>query len=204
MKGIQIRQTGAPDVLEYVDIDAPVPGPGQAIVRAKAISVNYADVIIRRGMYPVMPPLPAVLGLEGAGVVEEVGANVTGIQKGQRVAFIAPGAYAEHVAVDSSALIPLPDDMEFDVAAAFPIVYLTAYHLLHTIGRIKTGAWVVLHAAAGGVGTAVIQLATIAGAHVIGLTSSKEKAARARAMGLEHVFTYDHQTLVQDVLVAAR
>jgi NADPH2:quinone reductase len=93
--------------------------------------------------------------------------------------------------------------MDFDVAAAFPIVYLTAFHLLHTIGNIREGGWVVLHAAAGGVGTAVIQLAKIAGAHVIGLTSSKQKAARARDLGLEYVFTYDHPNLVHDIVEAS-
>src|SRR5687767_15271611 len=126
MKAIRIRKTGGPGVLEYVDVDSPVPGKGQVIVRTKSISVNYADVMIRAGVYPVMPPLPAVLGLEGAGVVEGVGDEVSGIRKGQRVSFIAPGSYAERVAVDSATLIPLPDEIDFDAAAAFPVVYLTA------------------------------------------------------------------------------
>jgi len=203
LKAIQIRKTGGPAVLEYVDVDAPIPGNGQVIVRTKAISVNYADVMIREGVYPVMPPLPAVLGLEGAGVVEDVGNEVSGIRKGQRVSFIAPGSYAEKVAVDSATVIPLPDEIDFDAAAAFPVIYLTAYHLLHTVGRIRDGGWVLSHAAAGGVGTAVIQLARIAGAHVIGLTSSKEKAARATELGADFVFTYDRQSLVQDVMKAS-
>ena len=197
------RSTGGTGVLEYADVDAPVPAPDQVVVRTKAISVNYADVVMRRGLYPVMPPLPATLGLEAAGVVDRVGDDVTGVTTGQRVAFIAPNSYAELVAVDSAALIPLPDEISFDVGAAFPIVYLTAHHLLHTIGRIREGGWVLLHAAAGGVGTAVIQLARIAGVNVIGLTSSEQKAERVRELGLEHVFTYDSPTLVQDVLAAS-
>ena len=200
MKAIRIRKTGGPGVPEYVEVDSPVPQKGQVIVHTKSISVNYADVMIRAGLYPVMPPLPAVLGLEGAGVVEDVGDEVSGIRKGQRVSFIAPGSYAEKVAVDSATLIPLPDEIDSDAAAAFPVVYLTAYHLLHTLGNIRDGGWILLHAAAGGVGTAVIQLAKIARAHVIGLTSSKQKATRASELGLEYVFTYDRPTLVEDVM----
>ena len=203
MKAIQIRKTGGPGVLESVDVDSPNPGRRQVIVRTKAISINYADVMIREGVYPVMPPLPAVLGLEGAGVVEDVGEGVSGIRKGQRVSFIAPGSYAEKVAVDSATVIPLPDEIDFDAGAAFPVIYLTAYHLLHTVGKIREGGWVLLHAAAGGVGTAVIQLAKIGGARVIGLTSSKQKAARATELGVESAFTYDHPNLVQEVMTAS-
>jgi len=203
MKAIQIQKTGDRDVLEYGEIDSPIPGKGQVIVRTKSISVNYADVTVRKGLYPVMPSLPTVLGLEGAGIVEELGDEVSGIQRGQRVSFIAQGSYAEKVAVDSTNIFPIPDEVDFDVAAAFPVIYLTADHLLHTVGRIRKGGWILLHAAAGGVGTAVIQLADIAGAHVIGLTSSRQKADRVIAMGVEHVFTYDHPNLVQDVMEAS-
>ena len=203
MKAIQLRETGGPDVLQYVDVEPPTTGKRQVVVRTESISVNYADTMIRQGTYPVMPPLPAVLGMEGAGVVEGVGQGVSGFRPGQRVSFIAPGCYAERVAVDASALIPVPDDLDFDTAAAFPVIYLTAYHLLHTLGRIREGGSVLLYAPAGGVGTAVIQLAKIAGVTVIGLTSSKTKAARATELGVEHVFTYDDANLVEEVVKAS-
>jgi NADPH2:quinone reductase len=141
-----------------------------------------------------------VLGLEGSGVVEEVGAGVSGIAKGQRVTFLGPGAYAEKVAVDASGIIPLPDEVDFDSGAAYPVVYLTAYHVLHTLGGIRQGGWVVLFAPLGGVGTAVLQLAKIAGVHVIGLTSSEDKAARARSLGFDHVLTYDRENLVEEIV----
>lgn len=200
MKVIRIQKTGGLDVLEYVDVETPIAETGQVVVRTESISVNYADVMVREGTYPVMPALPAVLGLEGSGVVEDVGQGVSSFHKGQRVSFFGQGSYAEKVVVDSSSLIPLPDDIDFDSAAAFPVIYLTAYHLLHTIGHIRTGGWVLLHAVAGGVGTAVIQLAKIAGLNLIGLTSSKEKVARANELGVDEVFTYDDPNLVQKVL----
>lgn len=203
MKAIRVDKIGGPEALQCVDIDRPFPAKGQVVVRTKSISVNFADVMMREGTYPVMPPLPSVLGLEAAGVVEEVGEAVSGIRLGQHVSVIGLGCYAEFVAVDASAVIPLSDDIDFDAAAAFPVVYLTAHHLLHTMGHIQRGGSVLVHAAAGGVGIAVTQLAKIAGVRVIGLTSSKEKAGRTRELGAEHVFTYDQGDLADAVIKAS-
>lgn len=203
MKAIRVEKTGGPEVLHCVDVARPTAGKGQVVVRTKSISVNFADVMMREGTYPVMPPLPAVLGLEASGIIDEVGEGVTGLSKGQRVSVIGLGCYAEMVAVDASSVIPLPDDVDFDAAAVFPVVYLTGHHLLHTVGNIRRGGCVLLHAAVGGVGTAVIQLAKIAGVRVIGLTSTPDKARRARELGAEHVFMYDQRDLVAEVMKAS-
>lgn len=200
MKAIRVRTTGGRDVLEYTDVDAPVAGKGEVLVGTKAISVNYADVMTREGTYPVMPPLPAIIGMEGSGVVEQIGDGVAGIQKGQRVSFIGAGAYAEKVAVPAHSVIPLPDNVDFDIGAAYPVIYLTAYHLLHTLGAIRKDGWVAVPAPLGGVGTAALQLAKIAAVNVIGVTSTPEKIDRARQLGWEHVFTYDDANLVDRVV----
>lgn len=202
MKAIRMSSTGGPEVLEYVDVEPPTPGPGQVVVRTERISVNYADVMTREGNYPVMPPLPAIPGLEGSGVVEEVGEGVQGIEEGARVAFISDECYAEKVAVDGTAVISLPDAVDFDAGAAFPVTYLTAWHLLHTEGVAETGERILVYAPVGGVGTAATQLGKLAGLQVLGLTSSPEKAARGRKNGLDHVFTYDDPDLVGRVLEA--
>lgn len=199
MKAVQLSKTGGPETLEYVDIAEPTPADGQAVVRVESISVNYADVMIRKGIYPAMPPLPAVLGLEAAGVVESVGKGVTETEACRRVSLIGEKCYAEKIVADAASLIPIPENIDFDTAAAFPVTYLTAYHLLHTLGRVKRGSVVLLYAAAGGVGTSLIQLAKIAEVNVIGLTSSDNKAARLAEMGVDHTFKYG-STLVEDVI----
>jgi len=186
MKAVQISRTGPPEVLETVELECPSPGPGQVLVRAAAISVNFADVMIRQGTYVAMPPLPAVLGMEQSGFVESLGPGVTGLKPGDPVVVLTQRCYAAYVLAAAAAVFPLPPSVDLDEAAALPVNYLTAYHMLHTMGHLRPGQKVLVHAAAGGVGTAVIQMGKLAGLTVIGLASTEEKCAYARAQGIDH------------------
>jgi len=200
MKAIQIKQTGETDVLEYVDIERPSPGKEQILVKTNAIGVTFGDIMVQHGVYPIMPPLPATLGFECSGIVESIGEGVSNIEIGQSVLVLGTmGCYAEYVVADKAMVIPVPDTIDKDLVAAFPITYLTAYHLLHTMGHIEPGQTVLLYGAAGGVGTAVIQLAKLANISVIGLTSSDDKAAYAKQQGANHVINYKTENVVQRV-----
>ena len=152
MKAIQIQQTGSYDVLEYNEIETPSPGANDVLVRVESISVNFADIMLRKGTYPMMPPFPAIPGLECSGIVESVGSEITQIKPGQPVIVFGPNCYAEYVAADAANVIPIPGDISFDDAAALTVNYLTAFHMLHTMGNIKKGQTVLIYAAAGGVG----------------------------------------------------
>jgi NADPH:quinone reductase len=198
MKAIRVEHYGGPEVLELEDI-APIeePGPGQAIVRVVAAGVNFMDVGQRRGTYP--REVPFTPGAEGAGVVESVGEGVTNVKPSDRVAFTGvPGAYAEAIVVDASRLIPLPDEFTFEQAAAFPLQGMTAHYLIHEFRKPKPGDFVLVHAAAGGVGGLLVQWARHLGATVIGTTSSEEKARTAREDGAEHVIVYTDEDFVAE------
>ena len=193
MKAILVEKTGGPDVLQLEDV-APIeePGPGQAVVRVVAAGVNFMDVGQRRGSYPRQVPFTP--GAEGAGVVESVGEGVTNVKPGDRVAFTGvPGTYAEAVIADASRLIPLPDDFTFEQGAAFPLQGMTAHYLIHEYRKPKAGDFVLVHAAAGGVGSLLVQWANHLGATVIGTVSNEEKARTAREDGAEHVIIYTEQ-----------
>ncbi len=198
MKTIQVERTGGPEVLQLEDV-APIeePGPGQAVVRVVAAGVNFMDVAQRRGSYPRQVPFTP--GAEGAGVVESVGEGVTDVKPGDHVAFTGvPGAYAEAVVADASRLIPLPDDFTFEMGAAFPLQGMTAHYLIHEFRKPKAGDFVLVHAAAGGVGGLVVQWARHLGATVIGTTSTEEKARTAREDGAEHVIVYTDEDFVAE------
>ncbi len=199
MKAIRIHQTGGQEVLQFEDLENPVCQADQVIVNIKSASVNYSDVLIRKGDYPYMPTFPAILGNEASGVITQVGSDVTHLKIGQRVIVFGGPAYATEVAAKAKSIIPIPDAVDFDQAAALPIIYLTAYHMLHTVRRIKAGETVLVHAAAGGVGTALIQLAKIADIKLIGLTSKDEKAAVIKEMGYQHVINYKTEDVVARV-----
>lgn len=200
MKAIRIEQTGSPEVLQYVDVSTPAPGRGQVLVRVTSASVNFADTMMRQGTYPMMPPLPFTPGLEYSGVIEAVGDGVADLTPGRSVVVFGSGAgYAQYAVADAREAIPIPDDLDKDLAAVMPTVYLTAYHMLHTLARIQAGQWVLVHAAAGGVGTAAIQLARLAGAHVIGLTSTEEKLHFAKDQGADYVINYRREDVVKRV-----
>ena len=198
MKAIQVEQLGGPEVLKLEDI-APIeePGPGQAVVRVVAAGVNFMDVGQRRGTYP--REVPFTPGVEGAGVVESVGEGVTNVKPSERVAFTGvPGAYGEAVVADAWRLIPLPDDFTFEQGAAFPLQGMTAHYLIHEFRKPKPGDFVLVHAAAGGMGGLLVQWARHLGATVIGTTSTEEKARTAREAGAEHVIVYTDEDFVAE------
>jgi NADPH:quinone reductase-like Zn-dependent oxidoreductase len=199
MKAIRIHQTGSFGQLKYEEVDPPVPDKNEVLIKVISASVNYADVMTRRGTYPMMPPLPAIPGVDCSGIVESVGENVSQFHPGQPVAALGLGCYAEYMATNAGAVFPISEDIDMDEAAAIPVNYLTAYHMMHTMARVKEGETILAYAAAGGVGTAVIQLAKLAGATVIGLTSADEKAKFARAQGFHHVINHKTEDVVQNV-----
>jgi NADPH:quinone reductase len=180
MKAIQISRTGGTDVLDYVDLPTPTPGPGEVLIRARAIGVNFFDVMIRTGRYRWMPKLPFVLGNETSGQIAAVGAGVTTLRAGQKV-FIAGydignrgGLYAEYVAAPAAAVWPLPESIDFDAATTLTN-YQLAWLLLHRAARGVEAKHVAIYGAAGGVGTALIDVARAAGAAAIGIAGGREK-----------------------------
>jgi NADPH2:quinone reductase len=199
MKAIQIQQAGSYDVLEYVEIETPIPAPGQVLIKVESISVNFADTMVRRGIYAPMPKLPAILGMECSGIVETLGEGVSHFFQDQPVAFMGPNCYAKYVVVDAGSLIPLPDSIDMDEAAAFPINYLTAYHILHTMARVQPEEIILCYAAAGGVGIAAAQLSKLANVTTIGLTSTDEKADFAKNQGYDFVINYKTENTVKRV-----
>jgi NADPH:quinone reductase-like Zn-dependent oxidoreductase len=200
MRSVWITRTGPPEVLEVRDGPEPVPGPGQALVRVRATGVNFADVMARLGLYPDAPPRPCVVGYEVAGTVEKVGPGADGgLAVGRRVVALTRfGGYAEAVAVPSAQIFPLSDRIGFEEAAAIPVNYLTAVLMLRHFGNVKRGERVLVHAAAGGVGMAAIQLCRIAGAEVIG-TASASKHPLLREAGVTHAIDYRTQDFEAEV-----
>jgi len=189
MLAIQAREAGGPDVLEAVDIPEPTPKPGQVVVRHEAVGLNFIDTYQRSGLYPVKFPL--VLGQEAAGVVSAVGEGVTRFREGDRVAYAGTtGAYAQAQAVNAARVVKLPDGISAEVAAAALLKGMTAEFLLRRCYPVQPGETILTHAAAGGVGTILVQWAKALGATVIGTVGSEEKAALARAHGADHVILY--------------
>jgi NADPH:quinone reductase len=192
MKAVFIEQTGGPDVLKFGDFPTPQPAPGQALIKVAASGVNFIDTYQRGGLYKV--PLPAVLGSEGSGTVEAVGEGVTSVKPGDRVTWaMARGSYADYAAVPAAVLIPLPDHVDFTQAAAVMLQGMTAHYLTHSTFPLKPGHTALIHAAAGGTGGLMVQMAKMLGARVIGTAGSPEKAEIARGDGADEVILYrDH------------
>ncbi|MBW2444113.1 MAG: quinone oxidoreductase [Deltaproteobacteria bacterium] len=190
-KAIRMYETGGPEVLRWEDVDPGKPGPGEALVRHEAVGLNFIDVYHRTGLYP-LPSLPAVPGLEGAGVVEQIGEGVGEVSVGDRVAYagIPPGAYAQARCIPAHRLVKLPDRIDFDRAAAMMLQGMTARYLLRGCYDVKKGDTILIHAAAGGVGSIVCQWARHLGATVIGTVGSEQKAEIARANGCDHPIVY--------------
>ncbi|ATA59356.1 alcohol dehydrogenase [Geobacillus stearothermophilus] len=204
MKIVQFAEYGGTEVLQVKEAERPLPSGRQVVIEAEAIGVNYADTARREGRYVVPTPLPFVPGTEVAGIVREVGPDVEAIRPGQRVvALIESGGYAEFVAVDERAVVPLPDGLDVRRAAALPVQGLSAYHILTTMGRLEEGETVLVHAAAGGVGTLAVQLAKRFGAKtVIATASTEEKRALAARLGADVTIDYTKDGWAAEVMEA--
>ncbi len=200
-KAIRVHRAGGPEVLELESVDLPVPGDGEVLLRHTAIGVNLIDTYHRSaeaGQYAI--PKPATLGVEAAAVVEALGPGVEGLKPGDRVAYwMLPGAYAERRIAPAWRLVPIPDEIEDQAAAAVTLKGATAYYLLHHVWPAKPGATVLVHAAAGGVGQLLCQWAARLGVTVIGTAGSAEKAEAARRAGCGHVILYRERDFAEEV-----
>jgi NADPH:quinone reductase len=204
MKAVQLKEYGGPEVLEMVEIEKPVPSGREVLIEIKAIGINYADTARREGQYVVKTPLPFIPGAEIAGIVASVGDKVTSVKPGMRVVtLIESGGYSEFALADERSLIPIPEQLDYQNAVALPLQGLSAYHVLRTMGRLEKGESVLVHAAAGGVGTLAVQLAKLFGAgKVIATASSSEKLELARQMGADVLINYSESNWVEQVLEA--
>ncbi len=198
MKAIYVQTPGGPESLIYGDIQKPAPGPGQALVKLAAAGVNFIDIYFRTGLYKADPPI--VLGMEGAGFVEAVGQAVEGVKPGDRVAYtMARGSYAEYAAVPAWQLVKIPDGVDFISAAAVMLQGMTAHYLAFSTFPLKRGETCLVHAAAGGVGLLLTQIAKKIGAAVIATAGSREKVDLALAAGADYGIDYTKQDFEQEV-----
>ncbi|MFD6416578.1 quinone oxidoreductase family protein [Streptomyces sp. NPDC060194] len=200
MRAIQVYEVGGPEVLREAEVEQPRPGPGEAVVAVAASGVNFLDVYHREGRYGL--PLPFTPGSEGAGTVVDVGPGVTGVGVGDRVGWVEiPGTYAERAVVDASRLVPLPDDVDFETAAAVLLQGMTAHYLVKDAYPVQEGDTVLVHAAAGGMGLLLTQIVTRLGGRVIGTTSTPAKAELAKRAGAAEVVL---STAVDDLAAEVR
>ena len=189
MKAVVVHECGGPEAMVYEETTRPVPKAGEALIKVSAIGLNYIDVYHRTGLYSL--PRPFIPGMEGAGVVEEVGPEVTGVSPGDRVVWAMQiGAYAEFAVVPAWKLVPIPAGVGDQAAAALILQGMTAHYLTTSVHQLKAGQTVLVHAAAGGAGLLLVQLARRAGARVIGTVSTAAKAELARAAGADEVILY--------------
>lgn len=196
---VVILEHGGPEVLHWQSVDPGKPGPGEVLIRQTAVGLNYLDVYERTGLYP--SPLPTGLGREAAGVIEQLGPGVRNLATGDRVAYVSglPGAYAEQRVMPANRLVAIPEGVSDRLAAAAMLKGLTAYYLLRRTYRVRKGTWVVIHAAAGGVGLIAVQWARQLGARVIGVVGSESKAEVARSNGCQHVLVSGRDELAPAV-----
>ncbi|MFT3759368.1 quinone oxidoreductase family protein [Thauera sp.] len=196
---IRFHRTGGPEVLEWEEVPLPAPGPGEVQIRHHAVGLNFIDTYHRSGLYPLS--LPSGLGLEAAGVVEAVGEGVAELKAGDRVAYTSGplGAYAEARNIEARHLVWLPEAISFEQGAAMMLQGLTAHYLLHSTYQVKAGETILVHAAAGGVGSILVQWAKLLGATVIGTVGNDDKAAKARALGCDHVIVYSRERFAERV-----
>ena len=198
MKAIRVHEFGGPDVLKYEDLPVPEPSAGEARVKIEAIGLNYIDIYQRTGIYPM--ELPFTLGREAAGVVDAVGADVTEVKKGDRVAYaMVPGSYSEYAVLPARRLVPLPKGLDTRTAAAAMLQGMTVHYLTHTTYALKKGERALIHAAAGGVGLLLIQVAKRLGATVYGTVSTEEKARLAKEAGADEVILYNQTDFAAEV-----
>jgi NADPH2:quinone reductase len=195
---IRVHEAGGPEVLQWEEVDAGGPGPGQVRIRQEAAGLNFIDVYHRTGLYK--QSLPFTPGVEGAGLVEAVGPGVTDVNPGDRVAYAGPiGGYAEERLIDADRVVKLPDGISSEQAAGMMLQGMTARMLLRAVYRVREGDMILVQAAAGGVGLIMCQWASALGATVIGTVSTEEKAELARAHGCAHPIVYTRQDFVEEV-----
>jgi NADPH2:quinone reductase len=197
-RAIVVHQPGGPEQLIWEDVEVGDPGPGQVRLRQKAVGLNFIDVYHRTGLYP--QPLPFTPGVEGAGIIEQLGPGVDGFAEGDRVAYAGPiGGYAEERLIAADRLVRLPDDISFEQAAGMLLQGLTADMLLRGVRQLREGDTILVHAAAGGVGLILCQWAAALGATVIGTVSNEAKAELAKANGCHHPIIYARQDFAAEV-----
>ena len=198
IKAIRIHSPGGPEVMKWEDVPRPEPGQGEALLKQDAVGLNYIDVYFRSGLYKA-PMMPLIIGQEGAGTVTAVGAGVTNVKPGDRVAYAGSlGGYATERVISADRLVKLPDGIDFKTAAAMMLQGMTAQYLVRRTYPVKAGDTIVVHAAAGGVGLILCQWAKHLGATVIGVVSTEQKAELARAHGAAHT-VIGHGGLVAEV-----
>ena len=191
MKAIVIHEFGGPEVLTVEDAAEPVPADGEVRLRHTFVGVNFADHAMRQGIYFMVPDLPAIIGLEGAGVIEELGPGVSGFEVGQRVAYVgALGSYAEQRTIAAASLFAIPDGVSDEMAGSSLLRGMTVHYLVRLSYPLKAGETALVHSAAGGVGSLLTQYAKHIGATVIGTVSSAAKAEIAKQNGCDHVINY--------------
>ncbi|QLD84557.1 NADPH:quinone oxidoreductase family protein [Natronomonas halophila] len=199
MKAAQVTEFGETGVLEITEADEPEPREGQVRIEVKAAGINFADIMQRRGHYQGGPEPPYIPGMEVAGVIDAVGEGVNREEGEAVVSLVNGGGYAEYAIADARGLLDVPGDLSFEEAAGFPVQWLTAHNCLHEWGGLEEGETVLIHAAAGGVGSAAVQLADEAGAEVIGTASTEEKLSMAEDLGLDHPVQYTEEDFVDRV-----
>lgn len=198
MKAVRITAHGGSEALQYTDVGQPQAGPTELVIKVEAAGINFIDTYQRTGLYPI--PLPATLGLEASGTVAEIGSDVSRFKVGDRVAYTnVLGAYAEYAAVEQDKVVAIPDGVSFNEGAAAMLQGCTAHYLSQSTYPIKQGDSCLIHAAAGGVGLILIQMAKNAGAYVIGTVSTEEKAELARAAGADEVILYSKSDFEAEV-----
>ena len=198
MRVVEVVEYGPPENMRLREMPDPMPGKGEAVVRVHAAGINFADILMRLGYYTGVPKPPFIPGLEGSGVVESAGEGVK-LRKGQRVSFLSFGkAYADKICLPAAQLTPLPDDFDLDDAAALPVNFLTAWQGLEWMAHLRKGERILIHAAAGGVGIAAIQLAKLIGAEIFA-TASAAKHEFVREQGAHHTIDYRTQDFEREV-----
>ena len=199
MKSVVVTHFGGPEVLEVREVAVPEPGPGQVRIQVKAAGMNYADIMQREGLYPGGPKAPFGAGFEVAGVVDKVGEGVTLWSPGDAVMGFCQNGYSDYVIAPAAQTMPKPEQLDFHQAAAVPCQYLTAYHALVTLGRLSAGQTVLIQAAAGGLGSIMVQIARNIGATIIGTCGADEKCALLRELGCQYPINYSKGDFVAEV-----
>ncbi|WP_221091216.1 NADPH:quinone oxidoreductase family protein [Deinococcus aquaedulcis] len=196
MRALTCTVFAPPEALSLQDLPDPLPGPGEVTLEVRAASVNYPDALMVQGQYQVRPPLPFIPGAEAAGVITALGEGVRGLEVGQRVAaFTGTGAFATHLTAPAAAVFPLPDHLDFEVAATLPLAYGTAMHALMDRGQVQRGETLLVLGAAGGVGLAAVMIGKALGARVIAAAGSEERLVLARAHGADETINYETEDL---------